>query len=74
MNPRSGGQFVPTIPSASGSPGGLDHLSVAFCEEIATIDRDFLRRGPLGSRIDAPLMEAVMRAIRRAIGEVVPEP
>ncbi|MDQ6774319.1 MAG: type II toxin-antitoxin system PemK/MazF family toxin [Candidatus Dormibacteraeota bacterium] len=61
------------VPLAQGA-GGLDHESVAFCEEITTIDRDFLARGPLGACIEQPVMEAVVRAIRRAVGEVVPEP
>jgi len=47
--------------------------SVMFCEEITTIDRDFLARGPVGS-LSPKLMEAVVRSIRRAIGEVVTEP
>jgi len=59
-----------TLPARS---SGLRHNSVIFCEEITTIDRDFLARGPVGS-LSPKLMEAVVRSIRRAIGEVVPEP
>jgi hypothetical protein len=47
---------------------------MVFCDEVTTIDRDFLRRGPLGQRLDQTAMDAVVRAIRRAIGEVVPQP
>jgi hypothetical protein len=46
---------------------------VLYCEEITTIDRDFLARGPLG-RVGARQMEGVVRAIRRAVGETVAEP
>jgi mRNA-degrading endonuclease toxin of MazEF toxin-antitoxin module len=59
-----------TLPARS---SGLRDNSVIFCEEITTIDRDFLARGPVGS-LSPKLMEAVVRSIQRAIGEVVPEP
>jgi len=69
----SRGRPGPTrVPLPAGA-GGLDHESVVFCEEVSTIDRDFLRRGPLGQRLEAPAMDAVVRGIRRALGEVVPE-
>ncbi|MEA2638493.1 MAG: hypothetical protein QOE18_1550, partial [Chloroflexota bacterium] len=48
--------------------------SIVFCEEITTLDRDFLASGPLGAPIGGHRMDEVVRAIRRAIGEVVPEP
>jgi mRNA interferase MazF len=70
----SRGRPGPThVPLPAGA-GGLDHESVAFCEEVSTIDRDFLRRGPLGPRLDDAAIDAVVRGIRRAVGEVVPEP
>ena len=67
-----GGPGPTRVPLPAGA-GGLDHESVVFCEEVSTIDRDFLRRGPLGQRLEAPAMDAVVRGIRRALGEVVPE-
>ena len=69
----SGGQLGPTrVPLPAGA-GGLRHASIAFCEEITMIDRDFLARGPVG--VLAPsLVDRVVRGVRRAIGEVVPEP
>ena len=56
-------------------PGGGGHRTsgVLFCEEITTIDRDFLYRGPLGPRLSRPVLDAVLRAVRRALGEVIPE-
>lgn len=70
----SSGQLGPTrVPLSAGS-GGLSHDSVLFCEEIATIDRDFLRRGPLGAPLEIHTMEAVVRGIRRALGDVIQEP
>ncbi len=70
----SQGQAGPTHVEIPKGAGGLRRQSVAFCEEITTIDREFLERGPLGRPVDPVLMRAVVRAIRRAIGEVVPEP
>ncbi len=53
--------------------GGIRYESVAFCEEITTIDRDFLVRGPLGSPVSFSLLDAIVRAVRRALGDVLPE-
>lgn len=47
---------------------------VLFCEEVATIESEFFEDGPLGELILGDLMEKVVRAIRRAVGDVVPEP
>jgi mRNA interferase MazF len=69
----SRGRPGPTRVSLTAGAGGLSHDSVAFCEEITTVDRDFLARGPLGERVEDRLMDSVARAVRRAIGEVVPE-
>ena len=70
----SSGRLGPTRVLIAAGVGGLDHDSVLLCEEITTIDRDFLRRGPLGPLAPASLLEQVLRAVRRALGEVVPEP
>lgn len=70
----SAGRPGPTRVSLPAGAGGLRNDSVMFCEEVTTIDRDFLNRGPLGPRLAGELMEAIVRAIRRAIGEVVPDP
>lgn len=59
-----------TLPAGS---GGLLREGVLFCEEITTIDRDFLRRGPLGPPVEGRILDEACRAVRRAIGEVVPE-
>lgn len=69
----SRGTSGPTRVTLPAGAGGLPRESVLFCEEITTIDRDFLRRGPLGPPVEEPLLEQVCRAIRRAVGEVVPE-
>jgi len=66
------GRLGPTRVAVPKGAGGLTRASVLFCEEITTIDRDFLQRGPLGPRLNANLMDAVIRAIRRALGETIP--
>lgn len=70
----SRGRLGPTRVRLPAGQGGIDHDSVLFCEEITTIDRDFLSRGPLGEPVSAALLDQVIRAVRRALGEVVPEP
>jgi len=39
-----------------------------FREELATIDRDFLVRGPLGPRVPDDVLGQVVRAVIIAIG------
>ena len=70
----SRGTLGPTRVPVPARAGGLRTPGVLFCEEITTIDRDFLYRGPLGPRLPRLVLEAVMRAVRRAVGDVVPEP
>lgn len=53
--------------------GGIRHDSVLFCEEITTIDREFLIDGPLGDLVPDDVLDEVLRAVRRALGEAVPE-
>lgn len=70
----SRGRPGPTrVPLLAGM-GNVPNDCVLFCEELTTIDRDFLERGPLGPSVGSRKMEEVVRAIRRAIGDVVPEP
>ncbi len=70
----SAGRVGPTRVVVQAGTGGLPQDSVLFCEEITTIERDFVQRGPLGPRIDGHTMSRVIRAIRRAVGEVIREP
>lgn len=68
----SSGRLGPTRVALASGDGGIPHDSVLFCEEITTVDRDFLERGPLGGRVGSAQMKRVVNAIRRAVGEVVP--
>jgi mRNA-degrading endonuclease toxin of MazEF toxin-antitoxin module len=54
--------------------GGIDHDSILVCEQVATLNKFFVFDGPLGGLVSPSLLERVNRAIRRALGEVVPEP
>jgi mRNA interferase MazF len=56
------------IPAGS---GGQSRDSMAKCEQVTTLDKRFLVRGPFGGRVAEALMEQVTRAVRRAIGEVL---
>jgi mRNA-degrading endonuclease toxin of MazEF toxin-antitoxin module len=70
----SRGRAGPTRVPVPAGTGNVPFDSVVFCEEITTLDRDFLTGGPLGPPVSGHRMDEVVRAIRRAIGEVVPEP
>ena len=70
----SAGRLGPTrVPLPAGA-GGLRSPGLLFCEEITTVDRDFLSRGPLGPRLSIRALNVVVRAVRRAVGDVIPEP
>lgn len=70
----SAGRLGPTRLLIDAGTGGLPHDSVLFCEEITTIDRSFLAEGPLGPPVPEVVLEQIPRAVRRALGEVIPEP
>jgi mRNA interferase MazF len=70
----SRGAVGPTHVRLAKGTGGINRDSVLFCEELTTLDREFLSRGPWGPRVEDAVLEAVNRAVRRSIGETVPEP
>ena len=45
---------------------------MAKCEQIASLEKEFLDQGPLGLPLPESRMEEGTRAIRRAVGEIVP--
>ena len=61
------------VPIRSGV-GGIIHDSVLACEQVVTLHKMFVVDGPLGGTVPPSLLGRVNRAIRRALGEVVPEP
>jgi len=48
--------------------GGLSKASMAKCEQVTTIDKSLLIRGPLAGRISDERMREIERAIMVAIG------
>ncbi|HYU20478.1 MAG TPA: type II toxin-antitoxin system PemK/MazF family toxin [Chloroflexota bacterium] len=70
----SRGRPGPTRVALSEGAAGIPRASILFCEQITTLYRDFLVDGPLGEPVSRSVFEAVLRAVRRALGEVVPEP
>jgi mRNA-degrading endonuclease toxin of MazEF toxin-antitoxin module len=69
----SRGRPGPTRTVLSRGMGGLAHDSIAFCEEVTTLDYDFLAEGPLGDVVPERVMREAVLAVRRAVGDVVLE-
>jgi mRNA interferase MazF len=61
----------PTHVRLEAGEGGLHHPSMAKCEQMTTLDKTFLLRGPFAGKVHAFTMAEVERAIMRAIGIVV---
>jgi len=61
----------PTHVELSEGEGGLDQTSMAKCEQITTLDKSFLMRGPFSGTMSPMRMTEVERAIQRAIGIVI---
>lgn len=51
--------------------GGLHHGSMAKCEQVTTLDKALLIRGPFARKVPERIMAQVERGIMRAIGLVV---
>ena len=63
---------APTHVELPAGEGGLKETSMAKCEQLTTLDKSFLIRGPFAGMVSPSLMEKVERAIQRAIGIVIP--
>lgn len=61
----------PTHVKLQKGEGGLDQISMAKCEQITTLDKSFLIRGPFSGAISPIKMAEVEKAIQRAIGIVI---
>src|SRR6266498_3256183 len=53
--------------------GGVPHDSILFCEELTTLNHHFLAEGPVGPPVARRVIEQIVGAVRRALGEVVPK-
>jgi mRNA interferase MazF len=63
---------LPTHVLIPAAVGGQRHDSMAKCEQITCLDKQFLVHGPLGRAVPEPVLNEVVRAIRRAVGELLP--
>lgn len=70
----SRGTLGPTHVELPRGVGGLRSDSVLLCEESTAIGHELLVEGPLGSPVPPEILDQVVRAVRRALGDVVPEP
>ena len=61
---------APTHVDLPKGEGGLDQTSVAKCEQVTTLDKSFLIRGPFSGAVSPAVMSEVETAIQRAIGIV----
>ena len=59
---------APTHVILPAGEGGLRQTSMAKCEQVTTLDKAFLIRGPFAGIISATLMHEMEKAIQRAIG------
>lgn len=50
--------------------GGLDQISMAKCEQITTLDKSFLIRGPFSGAVSTEKIAEIEKAIQIAIGIV----
>ena len=64
-------RLAPTHVELPAGEGGLREASMVKCEQVTTLDKSFLIRGPFAGTINASLMREVERAIQRAIGIVI---
>jgi mRNA-degrading endonuclease toxin of MazEF toxin-antitoxin module len=70
----SSGRTGPTRVALPAGVGGIDHDSMLFCDEITTLHHRFLGERPLGPPVPGRILKEVVKAVRRAVGEVVSEP
>jgi len=61
----------PTHVQFAKGEGGLHKLSLAKCEQITTLDKCFLVRGPFSGTIKTETMAEVEKAIQRAVGIII---
>lgn len=59
---------APTHVELPAGEGGLKQTSMAKCEQITTLDKSFLLRGPFAGTVRPSLMLEIEKAIQRAIG------
>jgi mRNA interferase MazF len=63
---------LPTHVLIPAGAGGQYRDSMAKCEQLTTLDKRFLVRGPFGGRVPDALLGQVVQGVRRAVGETLP--
>lgn len=48
--------------------GGLRHDSMAKCEQVTTLDKSLLLRGPFDGLVSAPILHQIYQAILNSLG------
>lgn len=61
-------QPAPTHVELPAGEGGLHQSSMAKCEQVTTIDKSLLLRGPFAGKVSNSKMTEIEKAIMRAIG------
>lgn len=61
----------PTHAELAEKEGGLDKPSMVKCEQITTLDKSLLIRGPFSGTISPIKMAEIEKAIQRAVGIVI---
>ena len=64
-------RLAPTHVELPVGEGGLKETSMAKCEQVTTLDKSFLIRGPFAGTISPSIMREIEKAIQRAIGLVI---
>ena len=59
---------APTHMELPAGEGGLKKTSMAKCEQVTTLDKSFLVRGPFAGTITSSFMREIEKAIQRALG------
>ena len=67
----SRGRPGPTHISIPRGRWGLEHDSVLYCEEVTTLQFNFLAEGPLGTSVPEGVLQRAVRAVRIGLGDVV---
>ena len=62
----------PTHVDLPAGEGGLDRPSMAKCEQVTTLEKSFLLRGPFAGLVSPGAMREVEKAVQRTIGILVP--
>jgi mRNA interferase MazF len=60
-------RYAPTHVELPAGEGGLKAVSMAKCEQITTLDKTFLIRGPFAGTISPSLMKEVEYAVQNAV-------